>query len=137
MYQIHEARPYITKCVCHSLVIVLVVSHLDYCNALLLDMPEYHMTRLQKIHNRAARLVVLTHTWVSLCISLQFWWNCIGCLSGNQIKSTGIHTYIYIYIYIRTGVIYIYIYIYIYNAMHDLEPDYLSELLNQRRGHPI
>ncbi|KAI0215724.1 hypothetical protein LSAT2_032215, partial [Lamellibrachia satsuma] len=58
--RIKSIRPYMTKRVCHSLVIALVVSSLDYCNALLLEIPEYHLTRLQKTHNRAARLVVLT-----------------------------------------------------------------------------
>ena len=58
--RIRSIRTYVTMHVCHSLVIALVISSLDYCNALLLDLPEYQLTRLQKIHNRAARLVVLT-----------------------------------------------------------------------------
>ena len=35
--RIKSIRPHITKRVCHSLVIALVVSSLDYCNALLLE----------------------------------------------------------------------------------------------------
>ena len=53
-------RPYIMKCVCHTLVIALIFFNLDYCNTLLLDLLEYYVTRLQNNHNRAARLVVLT-----------------------------------------------------------------------------
>ena len=51
---------YFTKNVCHSLVIALVVSSLDYCNALVLDLPEYQLKLLQNIHKGAARLAVLT-----------------------------------------------------------------------------
>ena len=47
--RIKSIRPYITKRVCQSLVIALVVSSLDYCHALLLEIPEYHLTPLQKI----------------------------------------------------------------------------------------
>ena len=57
---IRSIRIYFTKHVCHSLVIALVVSSLDYCNALVLDLPEYQLKCLQNMHNRAARLVVLT-----------------------------------------------------------------------------
>ena len=55
---IKSIRPYIMKHVCHSLVIAVVVSNLDCCSALLLVLP-YHLTRLQKIHNRAVCMVVL------------------------------------------------------------------------------
>ena len=58
--RIKSISPFITKRVCQSLVIALVVLSLDYCKALLLDIPEYHLTHFQKIHNRAACLVVLT-----------------------------------------------------------------------------
>ena len=58
---IKSVRPFTTKRVCHSLAIALASPNLDYCNALLLDLAEYRPTRLQKIHNNAARLVILTH----------------------------------------------------------------------------
>ena len=90
--RITSIRPYITKRVCHSLVIALVVSSLDYCNALMLDVPAYHLTRLQKMHNTAARLWLFLHLF--LHISLQFWWICIGCLSDIKFITL---------IYIRPG----------------------------------
>ena len=58
--RIASIRNYISKSVCHRLVIALVVSNLDYCNALLLDIPGYLLRRLQVVHHRAARLVTLT-----------------------------------------------------------------------------
>ena len=90
--RITSIRPYVTKHVCHSLVIALVVSSLDYCNALMLEVPEYHLSHLQKIHNRAARLWLFLRLF--LHISLQFWWICIGCLSDIKFK---------ILVYIRPG----------------------------------
>ena len=38
---IKSIRPYITKRVCNSLIIALVVSNLNYCNAILLDIPRF------------------------------------------------------------------------------------------------
>ena len=59
--RIKSVRPFTAKRACHSLVIALVSPNLDYCNALLLDTAEYRPTRLHKIHNKAARLDILTH----------------------------------------------------------------------------
>ena len=42
---IKSIRPYITKRVCHSLIIALVVSNLDYCNALQLEIPRFTVSR--------------------------------------------------------------------------------------------
>jgi len=39
------------------LVHTLVTCHLDYCNALLYDIPQYQQQRLQKVLNAAARVV--------------------------------------------------------------------------------
>ena len=44
------------------LVCSLILSRIDYCNALLAGCPNYVIDRLQKIQNKAARLVTLTKT---------------------------------------------------------------------------
>ena len=41
----------------HSLVSALVLSRLDYCNSLLIDLPLTHIQRLQSVQNAAARLI--------------------------------------------------------------------------------
>ena len=44
-----------TKILVHA----FMTSHLDYCNSLLSEVPQYQLNRLQKILNIAARLVCL------------------------------------------------------------------------------
>ena len=58
--QIGRIRKYISTEACHSAVQSLVVSRLDYCNALLTGLPHCQMQRLQRLQNRAARLVTLS-----------------------------------------------------------------------------
>jgi len=41
----------------NSLVSALVLSRLDYCNSLLIDLPLTHVQRLQSVQNAAARLI--------------------------------------------------------------------------------
>ena len=41
----------------HSIVSALVLSRLDYCNSLLIDLPLTHIQRLQSVQNAAARLI--------------------------------------------------------------------------------
>lgn len=55
--QIGRIRKYISNEACHSAVQSLVISRLDYCNVLLIGLPRYQLQRLQKLQNRAARLV--------------------------------------------------------------------------------
>jgi len=41
----------------HSLVSALVLSRLDYCNSLLIDLPLTHIQHLQSVQNATARLI--------------------------------------------------------------------------------
>ena len=60
LQRIGSIRHYITREVCHSLVIALVISHLHFCNALLSGLSACQAQRLQKVQNRAAHFVTLT-----------------------------------------------------------------------------
>ena len=57
MYNLRQIRKYLTDDTCKILVHALITCHLDYCNALLHDIPQYQQQRLQKILNASARLV--------------------------------------------------------------------------------
>ena len=54
---IRAIRDLLTPSAAAQLVHSLVTSRLDYCNALLLGVPDYKIKRLQRIHNIAARIV--------------------------------------------------------------------------------
>ena len=55
---IGKIRDLIDKDIAHMLVQSFVTSRLDYCNCLYAGVPFYHLERLQKIQNKAARLVL-------------------------------------------------------------------------------
>ena len=55
---IGKIRKYLTKAAAKSLVQALVLSNLDYANALLFGLPNELLERLEKIQRSAARLVV-------------------------------------------------------------------------------
>ena len=55
--RIGSIRKYITAGICHKLVVALVTSNIDYCNGLLGGLAAKDMDRLQRLQNRAARLV--------------------------------------------------------------------------------
>ena len=55
--QLRSIRRCIPTSVFHSLVSALVLSRLDYCNSLLMDLPLTHIQRLQSVQNAAAKLI--------------------------------------------------------------------------------
>ena len=50
-------RPYLTKETCNTLVMDLVISHLDYTNSILVGLPEVDLSKLQRVQNMAAKIV--------------------------------------------------------------------------------
>ncbi len=57
LHNIRKIRPFLTEQAAQLLVQALVISRLDYCNALLAGLPSNAITPLQMIQNAAARLV--------------------------------------------------------------------------------
>jgi len=55
--QLRSIRRYMPTPVFQFLVSALVLSRLDYCNILLINLPLIHIQRLQSVHNAAARLI--------------------------------------------------------------------------------
>jgi hypothetical protein len=58
IYNIRRIRKYLTRDVTESLVNALVTSKLDYCNSLLYGIANVHLSKLQRVQNAAARLIV-------------------------------------------------------------------------------
>ena len=62
-YHIHNIRrisKYLSQESLKTLVHAFVTSRLDYCNSLLYGLPKYHISKLQRVQNAAARLVTNT-----------------------------------------------------------------------------
>ena len=55
--RIWKIRKYLTEDATKSLVNAYVVSRLDYCNSTFSELPDYLIKKLQRVQNRAARLV--------------------------------------------------------------------------------
>ena len=56
--RLFNIRRFPTKDACHSLLLGLVISHLDYANVLFMGLPECQIKKLQRIQNMAAKLVL-------------------------------------------------------------------------------
>ena len=56
--RIRSIRKYLTRDATQTLVQGLVISHLDYCNSILVGLPKISICKLQRIQNAAAKLVL-------------------------------------------------------------------------------
>ncbi len=57
LYSIRKIRKFLTREACETLIHAFIFSQLDYCNALLYDLPDTQIRKLQRIQNFAARVV--------------------------------------------------------------------------------
>ncbi len=57
VFSIRRIRRFLTREATETLIHAFIFSHLDYCNSLLYDLPDYQIRKLQRIQNMAARLV--------------------------------------------------------------------------------
>ena len=58
LFKVRSIRKFLTKEACADLVVSLVLSHLDYANALLIDLPKKSIKKLQLVQNMAAKVVL-------------------------------------------------------------------------------
>ena len=93
-----------------ALVSAFVLSHLDYCNSLLFGCPQYLLNKLQKVQNRAARLVlrVFKADHISPHLASLHW---LLIDSWIQYKLSSV----------------------CHNSLNSTAPDYLTELLRIRK----
>ena len=55
---IRTIRPYLTVSSAKTFVYSVISAKLDYCNSLFIDIPDYLITKLQRVQNAAARIVL-------------------------------------------------------------------------------
>lgn len=67
--QIRSVRRYLTQDCIKYLVISLILSRLDFCNALLLNAPQFLISKLQRVQNAAARLAT-NSAWLTPSVPL-------------------------------------------------------------------
>ena len=70
LYNIRQIRKFLTPDSTKTLVHAFVTSHIDYCNSLLFGLPRYHLDRLQKVLNAAARLIHLVPKFAHITSTL-------------------------------------------------------------------
>jgi hypothetical protein len=75
--EISSIRSFIGKAECESLVNAFVTSRLDYCNSLYVGISKTLISKLQKVQNSAARLILQKgkRDSISLCLSQLHWLN--------------------------------------------------------------
>ena len=71
LYSIRCIRDTLTVEACKQVVQSLVISHLDYCNLIFMDMPEKEINGMQKIQNSAACLILNRSRWSSASSALK------------------------------------------------------------------
>ena len=58
LLKIANIRNFLMTEACHTAVLAMVISHLDYANAIIVGLPEKHIGKLQRVQNMAAKVVL-------------------------------------------------------------------------------
>ncbi len=110
LHNIRKIRPFLTEHAAQLLVQALVISRLDYCNALLAGLPSSTIKPLQMIQNAAARLVFnepkrahvtplfISLHWLPVAARIQFKTLMIAYRTTTGSAPTYFHSLITIYI---------------------------------------
>ena len=69
--KIVNIRNFLTTEACHTAILAMVISHLDYANAIMVGLPEKHIAKLQRVQNMAPKVVLKRGKYTSLKDSLQ------------------------------------------------------------------
>ena len=110
LYNISRVRRFLTEEVCHHVVRSLVLSRLDYSNSLLINAPVTEVQRLQRIQNRATRVVLRARRQDHASPLLRQ-------LHWLQVEKRIIY---------KTA-------LFVYKCTHNVAPEYLSSLLQSSR----
>ena len=58
LIRIKQLRSYLTEATCNILVMSLVMSHIDYANSILMNLPEHVLGQMQGVQDMAAKIVM-------------------------------------------------------------------------------
>ncbi len=110
LHNINKIRPFLTQHAAQLLVQALVISRLDYCNALLAGLPSCTIKPLQMIQNSAARLVFseskrahvtplfISLHWLSVADLIKFKTLMLVCRTATGSAPAYLHSLMTIYI---------------------------------------
>ena len=65
LHKLKHIRKFLDQETCHTLVCGLVLAHLDYANAILADLPNVEIAKMQRVQNIAAKLVMEADSYTS------------------------------------------------------------------------
>ena len=71
LFKIANIRSFLMTEACHTAVLTMVISHLDYANAIMIRLPEKTHRKLQRVQNMAAKVVLKRNKYTSSKASLQ------------------------------------------------------------------
>ena len=71
--RIKQIRNLLTEEACETVIVGLVISHLDYANSMLIGIPECELKRLQRVQNIAAKLVLNWEYSAHECLKKLHW----------------------------------------------------------------
>ena len=110
LYRLSSIRRYLTVNATRTVVQALITSRLDYCNSLMINISSTQMERLQKIQNKAARMISRVPSSQHITPVLQqLHWLPVRCRITYKILVT------------------------VFKCLHALAPTYLIELLEARQ----
>ena len=75
LVKIARIRKFLSRSACESIIISLVISHLDYCNSLLYGVSDKYLRKLQIVQNDASCLIlrVKRSTSATKCLKELHW----------------------------------------------------------------
>ena len=71
LFKIANIRTFLTTEACHTALLAMVISHLDYANAIMVGLPDKHIRKLQRVQNMVAKVVLKRNKYTSSKASLQ------------------------------------------------------------------
>ena len=85
LQRIKSIRPILTKESCETLIVVLVLSQLDYANCLFIGLPECDLQKLQRVQNIAAKIVLKSEENSLTCLKKTAF---VANITKNKIQSS-------------------------------------------------